>query len=479
MSKRSLQITFIANRSIEGQELCKQFKALAEIQGHSVNTPEASLYEAIRVLSSKDDLVVIDATREENSAEHNYHMISPASSVHSHILLVSRNYLPLNVSCQNDTIADTDSNTIYENAPRYRGVLSNKKILHFLNLQIKYAEGLSPRKSFSALGHLASGFIKMVSGQFETNEQDAQRQHSGQVFISFRHADSEKVGVLRRRIEAKRSNEFFPGGKSVRFFAPGSLSDEIFTEWRRWNVLSWLDRFIGPADEFWIYKSTTDNGKYYFNSWWTLGEIMTVAYRRYSGYKGKTMWRVRLYDEATDTVHDLSENFFPKLSEEQEKRLVRWYANADSIGLSAEYLIRAAKMAQWQYMPSLGKAYVKDHVFSNEFWTDYILDCPCCRTIGNNESHFDIDNWLWHKEPSFTRLSQQVMQRAIASDRVVRCGNKDCHAVFYVENGESHYLQLRPDSNEEEIRSLRDFFHDTSNDRYLLRLPSYKLIPTY
>jgi hypothetical protein len=103
------------------------------------------------------------------------------------------------------------------------------------------------------------------------DKQDTRRNQSGQIFISYRNTDNVPLEIdkLAKRI---MQGEFHDIAPSVRYFPPGVLSEEFMPEQRRWQILSWIDRFIGPATEIWIYET-----KEYYNSWWTIGELATLT----------------------------------------------------------------------------------------------------------------------------------------------------------------------------------------------------------
>jgi len=127
---------------------------------------------------------------------------------------------------------------------------------------------------------------------------DTRRHESGKIFISFRRSDDPGVRRLKDRIESGQ----FPGvaTQPVRYFPPGVLSTELMPEQRRWSILSMIDRFLGPADEVWVYESEA-----YYNSWWTLGELATLSYRKRQGYRGKQPPKLRIFNPQTDeSEHD-------------------------------------------------------------------------------------------------------------------------------------------------------------------------------
>jgi hypothetical protein len=77
-----------------------------------------------------------------------------------------------------------------------------------------------------------------------------------------------------------------------------------------------IDRFITPADEFWIYE--TDD---YYNSWWTLGELLTLSYASYSG---RRIPKIRIIKQDNNSILgirlvDAPSDFLPVLNDENKK----------------------------------------------------------------------------------------------------------------------------------------------------------------
>lgn len=88
------------------------------------------------------------------------------------------------------------------------------------------------------------------------------------VMISYRNSCSKEVELFRKRVEAKDEVE-------IKVLPPGSLCGdyEAHTPMRRWMLVGLLEDHIRSVDEVWVYYNDI-----YTNSWWTLAEMLMVAY---------------------------------------------------------------------------------------------------------------------------------------------------------------------------------------------------------
>src|SRR4029077_13419312 len=144
------------------------------------------------------------------------------------------------------------------------------------------------------------------------------------VFISYRSRSWNEVATLKDRIE---HGELYDGRPQiVEVLPPGTLAyeGELLTSMRRWQLLSLIDRLIAECAEMVVYRSDS-----YLNSWWTKGEVVTLAYRRGSGSMSQP--KLRIYDPGSGhgNLADAPQELMPKMSELQLRRMARWYAHTD------------------------------------------------------------------------------------------------------------------------------------------------------
>ena len=419
-----LSLTFFQTRSESGTHLQELFLPLAEELGFRVklvgNNRSPMIYSQA---CANDDVVVVDASIEKVD-RHNYDIIT--SYPIDHLLVVSRNYLPFNFYGTREEIWDDDQQTYIYGTAFYGQEIDNYDILKWLELQLKDLISTLPRPSSQRGGPLALTRAMKPS----LDKQDARRNRSGEVFISYRSKEHYDVERLKRQLENGYFSSDLPRMR-VRYFPPGMLSDEVMTEQRRWQILSMLDRFIGSASEVWIYE--TDD---YYNSWWTLGELLILSYRQVENFRGRKPPKLRVFSPYEWSVQDASRNFLPKITKEQMKRRARLFATTDtSTGLELSAGIgSASRNSILGFLP-----YFRDHVWTEEFWKYPIIDCGACRSIGNAKNRFNIDDFLTSNDPGINRLSPQNLTAAII-DGKISCPN--CGTSYDLEAAPPHYLYI-------------------------------------
>ena len=456
-----LTLSFFPTRSTEGLALQRLFVPCAERLGFCVKTITNRSPLKYSEACANDDVVVLDASI-ERTGEHNYDIVTTYPL--DHLLVVSRTYLPFNFYGLRDEIWDFDKNTFIYGTAFYSQTKSNQEIVRWLDLQLRDLLAILPRPASERGGPLAMARAMQPS----LDKQDERRSKSGQIFISYRSKDDKKVEQVKRRLEAGN----FPNmpRTKVRYFPPGMLSDEVMTEQRRWQILSMLDRFIGPASEVWIYE-TED----YYDSWWTIGELAILAYRKDLGYRGKQPPQLKILNPKTHEVYDASADFLPIMTEEQKKRRARWFSTADT----AQGLELSAGIASGAQNPLLRwLPYYKDHVWKEEFWKYPMLDCGCCRQIGHRRNRFDVDNFLWSRDPAINRFTPDQLQAAIFR-KSISCPN--CGAIYRLEEAPPHYIYIGNMGipTQRLFNAWKEIFGfqpSDPNETNLLKLPVYRLV---
>jgi len=408
-------LSFFATRSKDGLELIDRLQGVAQTKGFKLKLfrEGASGTDYVRECSNAD-VVVLDATI-ERAGQHNYGFTMPLPL--DHVLVVSRTPLPLNFYGLRAEITRTDGRSIC-GAPGYGQALSNPDIVEWLIAQLESLRPDVPRQARD------KGYFRALrSMQTSLDRLDEQRRATGNIFISYRSCHFDRVARLRDNVARE-------GQRPVRFFPPGILALDLLTEQRRWQILSMIDRFVGPAEDVWIYE-TED----YYNSWWTLGELVTLAYRRCGGYRGKPPPRLSRIEPTTGKLSPLSDDFLPRLTEAQRRRMARLYVNSDSAQVAPEAVVTMRVLSQ---VPLIGRLrYLHDHVWSDLFWRHPILDCWCCRRIGERKNDIDIDAFLALQDPGAHRLSPEMMLEALAAGELVCPG---CRRTYRIEAAEPQYV---------------------------------------
>ncbi len=428
MSTR-ISVSFFGTGSVAGLALQQAVIALVEGEYHFLMKRSTSVYEQIDIARAclEDDIVIFDASIEPGNL-HNYDAAVGHLIYMDHALVVSRTYLPLNFSGIREGGAPSYPNPYTASD----GTFSNEQILSWLREQIAALLPALPR-SEREKGVLRSLGVIRAS----TDLQDQYRNARGQIFISYRSSGLKKLGnqteqttrrplieedpdeldrvgvqqVLNRLNELKREIEVgtYTNGEphSVRFILPGELAyaNELLTEMRRWQVLTIIDRYMGAADEVWIYR--TDD---YLQSWWTQGEIVTMSYRREAGTKNP---KIRIFDYASRTVINAPPLYLPSMTRAERKRMARWYANTDPWEIGPEGIV---PMRIYASLPLIGRLkYLQDHVWSEEFWEYPRLPCSDA-TLSGVARPFSVNDFLWIKDHTLTPAH---LQEAIKHGEVV------------------------------------------------------------
>ena len=443
---KQLSLVFFSTQSQESMELKSTLSTIADREGFTFEDGRAFGFNLITSARTKD-IVVVDVTREE-SVQDNYDnlFLSNDPMKMDHVLFVSRNYLPLNIfSVRNHS---DEQSYVGRNVPNYPNSLSNYEIVEWLEQQIrdlKQSWGESERPK---------DLIGLKTWESSFNSQMQKFKERGRIFISFRSGNTDDVARLKRQIE---NGDFHNGQKqSVLYFPPGVLSSEFMTEQRRWQIVSIIRDRIQAADEFWIYESQN----YYYNSWWTLAELFVLSYLRGS------CPRVRIFNHERGELRDKPKDYLHVLSEKQLDAGSKRFANSHPEMMGPESL-QAMRFAG-NLLPFVG--FFNNRVFSSGFWNNPILDCHCCRTIGEFSNRYDVDSLLDAKGQNFTRFTPQQVEYALATGSVT-CSNQRCNTTYQFSKGAPHYLWL-PLGNSQAIASIMEnTWHPISP--YLIKLPAY------
>lgn len=347
----SKTLAFFALPSPDGRALADAVaQTLGPKHGFEVTVKYGAKQDDFFQAALADDVVVADATL-VGEEENNYPAFTLQQISFDHILMVSRSYVPLNLLAMQEggippypvpkqhppEFAQSNQGKGYEN-------WGNPNIIAWLDQ--KLAELQAPRSDKIAYIPGETGFemldtyLPQMRLAMERAEQRKRQEY--QVFISYRSRYQAEVEGLVKDLKAGRLHNGQP--KKALYFLPGSLAyeTELVPKMRRWMLLAILDRRLASCEEFIIFNKTDDKDPSgnYLNSWWTQGELMTIAYRRAakpmepSGDKAFQI-KVSLYDPSTKTLSD-GEHLIPKMTEAQVARMARYYAHSDPLTLGPE-----------------------------------------------------------------------------------------------------------------------------------------------
>ncbi len=247
------------------------------------------------------------------------------------------------------------------------------------------------------------------------------------------------------------------------YYPNGVISNEFMPEIRRWAFVSIPDRKIRECDEFWIfdtkYQPEDENGENgevgYWDSWWCIGEFLTIVRMKHDGQlvadekgqyhkkdwtaldqikentDGRTnenVFRVMIFNpDKEDPIEDpieLSIDKIPRMTEEQNRELSRYFANGDFLESGLESMAGMRKKRNWTKLlrypyfllmkrfiwPNVGigddfKDYpfkhfeesIWSHVYDESFVNNRLLTCPSCIPKGKTlEDILNDNNLIWN-----------------------------------------------------------------------------------
>lgn len=286
------------------------------------------------------------------------------------------------------------------------GTWGNDDILSWLRTQIpEILEDPGPRLEPGQFASMRTAEdTAMMRPIYEHADTKRQRERRA-AFIS--HRGKQFRNAL--RLGQKLRQGFHNPPKPAIVIEPGALAlgTEMLTEVRRWMIMGLLDDQLRRSDELWIVESADYRG-----SWWTAAELYAAAYVAETPAE---RLRIRIWNPDTDEVRDdVAGRYRIELSDAHRKRMARILTHTRPDQLSPESRV-AMRMLRWGFRLGLGwlierkmstlmgpvegmvkaalpekaaegvdvsplrekgtlKRYVKDRVFSNEFWDDLYIE---------------------------------------------------------------------------------------------------------
>lgn len=298
------------------------------------------------------------------------------------------------------------------------------------------------------------------------------------VMISYRTSCAEEVEQFRRSEATKRENV------EIEYLSSGSLCDdyEALTPMRRWMLVGLLEDYIRNKNEVWVYFNNI-----YPRSWWTLAEMVMVAYINY-GRAEKDKVQLKVYDAQNKRFMDRSENGYPEylhlqLSENQHQELARYLSNTrpDTMGPEMLSSIKGLKRLAWAmrlmtkktrtlFLEQMRKmiemaipnvflkedsnivnkilamysnpkdiiAYTKEAVFRDAFWENISYQTEPV-TPAFKDVSIDVDTFINTPMLELTRYKDKKLQSAVTCEKAeVKLKGR----TYYVVEGKKHFLWL-------------------------------------
>lgn len=424
------------------------------------NCPNTSAY---RVLESSfsGDIVIVDASIEGEKDNtdfcKNYECLTPAAMNLDNILILSRTQIPLNFLPTRTNVSKLGNDIDIVNPKNdshggFRKYYSNKQIVSWATSELTQMyrnehvgnDGITynrifrdPDFSISIADYTnnISNLIQIQEYVFNENSKALSNEKttkttSKKCFISYRGCyctkpyialdgkgytiDSVKEAILQESSNAE-----------VVYFKEGALSNEFMPEVRRWGFVSYIDRVIRGCDEFWIFdtkyrKTGSEESCGYWDSWWCLGEILTIMRMSYS-LQLKPNFKVVLFDPDKDSdkkYHEIDISHWHKITKEENEELARYYANSDFLEAGYE---SSGNMRQMRRLPefilkllfrrlkktvysALGDDYrfetfkksIYSHVYDESFFSNRIYTVDSEAPKGCDISILSNKNFIWN-----------------------------------------------------------------------------------
>lgn len=505
MTQQRLSLLMFALDTKDGRNLAEGVTSVAERAGFDTEVTYGGLQFQLTEACFTKDVVVFDGSIEDEQ-HHLYHKASVTPALVDHFLVVGRTCLPINfVPAREGGAPDYPFPHFTEGLDRHRWRWSNDDILQWLQEQLADFKTRGPRVKNPDFHEAARSndperIARMMQDFYRASE--PRTDTKDRIFFSYRSRCYEDALPLVNRL---REGALHGGDrKQVRILPPGVLAydKELLTAMRRWQLLALIDRMIAGAEELVAFDKCD-----YIASWWTQGELLTVRYRQLAGTPHP---RVRYYGTARDALDNLPAGYQVSMTEDQRRRMARWYSHTDPLSMAPEnvkmnrwlhrnlrrapdfmlrmLLNRMAKAATTEMLMSIArdlhessggdlsqveamrtsltdpkviKEFYADPVWSEEFWEHPLVECSC-QPGGEGGGGIDVGRFLSMNPPHLVRLKPEDVARDVPKGRI-SCPN--CHGTQEVVAAAPRYLWA----------PLRGGATRTPQNTGLSRLPTYVL----
>lgn len=444
----------------------------AEGLGYSVRVYESKESLQFDFLQAvyRDTAIIVDVTIPDDlTLSTVYPLLTAYINCVDHVLVFSDNYnsdgvqiLPLNITPQ-----------------RVRND-KDEDLLAWLKLQLEDLKEHQyyDRFEIESVEKLADYKLPMEKVIFASLEMyKPKKGDKTRVMISYRNSCSKEVELFKKREEAK-------GNVEIKVLPPGSLCAdyEAHTPMRRWMLVGLLENHIRSVDEVWVYYNSI-----YTNSWWTLAEMVMVAYINHDRAE-KDKVKVKVYDVGKKRFIEEDEDGYPaylhiQLFDSQHRKLARYLSNTNSSTMGPETLRQIDGLKQMaEMMQSLDEkeiavvveqirsmieqgvpsalpqedrekmvndmlamysapraimAYANDAVFKDEFWNNISYQTERV-TTAFRDGAIDVDTFMDTPMQELTKFKNGDLRTAADSNAQIELkGYK-----YYVGEGEKRYLWL-------------------------------------
>ena len=450
----------------------EQIIHLAEELGYSVRayeSKEANQFDFLQAVY-RDTATIVDSTIPDDlTLSTVYPLLTAHVNILDHILVFSdKQYedgsqiLPLNITPQRMRASKDEDLLVWMRA-QLEDLMEHQ---YYERFEIESIEKLADYKFLMG---------KVMSDSLELHK--PQKGEKKRVMISFRNSCSKEVELFRKREEAK-------GEVEIKVLPPGSLCDdyEAHTPMRRWMLVGLLEDYIRSVDEVWVYYNDI-----YTNSWWTLAEMVMVAYINHDRAE-KDKVNVKVFDAGKKRFLEENEDGYPaylhiQLTDSQHQKLARYLSNTrpDTMGPETLRQVAGLKKLAWvmrfmtkkkraffaeQMRPMIEQgvpsdmpqedrdkmvndllamysdpkailAYANDAVFKDEFWNNISYQTERV-TAAFKDGTIDVDTFMDIPMQELTKFKDENLRTAANNYSQVKLKGKK----YYVSEGKKRYLWL-------------------------------------
>jgi hypothetical protein len=363
-------VLLLTSNTRNGHDLAERVGSLAKEFSFRLSVSFGISLDKFASATFSGQLQIIDISMDEGANP--FDGLAPMPSTRT--LAVSRTHTPLNFRPRSAPISDSESGSVWRAFPEFgERCFTNDDLIAWLQRKLP---GFLSQSGLRI--PLLSTFLSMKAS---VTESYTETRRAGQIFLSYRSAEAALIQDVAQDIRKNYK-------KTCLYFPAGALTNEAMSRMRRWNLLSLLDRALGPAEEFWACLSDT-----YLFSWWTFGELVTATHRMTTGFGGHPGPAIRKYQGGH--VSDWDVNTLPQISEAEHKRISRYYAFCDSFMMGPEGLITHEGLQELNL--SVTRDYYADEVWRRDFWLNPIVECAECRKSAGGYSTMSIGSFLWHR----------------------------------------------------------------------------------
>ena len=458
----------------QNSESFEQIIDLAKELGYSVRVYESKDANQFDFLQAayRDTAIIVDATIPDDlTLSTVYPLLTAHINILDHILVFSdKQYkdgsqiLPLNITPQR--VRTDDDKDLLAWLRAHLEYLKEHGVEYYDRFEI---ESIEKRADYKL------SMEKAMSVSLELHK--PKKGDKKRVMISYRNSCCKEVELFRKREEAKDKVE-------IKMLPPGSLCDdyEAHTPMRRWMLAGLLEDHIRSVDEVWVYFNDI-----YTNSWWTLAEMVMVAYINHDRAE-KDKVKVRVYDTGKKRFIEENENGYPaylhiRLTNSQHHKLARYLSNTRPDTMGPEILRQGARLKKLAWVmrfmtkkkrilfveqmrpiieqgvpsdlpkedsdkmvnnllamysdPKAIMAYANDVVFKDEFWNNISYQTEYV-TAAFKDGTIDVDTFIETPMQELTKLKDKNLRAAADSNSQIMMKGKK----YYVGEGKKRFLWL-------------------------------------